>query len=592
MAFNGLPATRFTVLSKTRLQAYVPTGATTGTIAVTTSAGTGTSTTNFTVTPWITSFTPARGRAGTLVTITGGNFTGATSVTFRGRSATFTVNSSTRITATVPTRARTGRIAVRTPAGTGTSSTRFIVGGFMPHQPAGLGNAQGRPGAQTGTTLADDGPGQQEPVALTSARSTSTLGSSAAVVDLASETGALTEPTSATSTATHGPQVMAQMASLGLGLSGPADGTAIRFSLTGSGLMLLKGLASGPDTFSDEGSGDARGMHLSLKPSPLANGRQPLVSTTAWRYSFYTPEMNLLSETELRTTPGTPQVLYEYIWFNGHPVAQVDAGIVTHWTFTDHLGTPIIQTTSAGNVYWQAESEPFGKVFALRTADQHQPLRLPGQEAEQLNLGPNGVTERSYNIFRWYRNGWGRYTQGDPLANPFALRQGSYSYVAGNPLGLVDPLGLSPCGPCCQTDGQRQEDKRRIMTAINIALYSYNATHFYVPQTQCETYSAIVSGAIGKAKPKCFDWNDVFSQEKSWLGIFSQYYNEPAHTATVLRPCNASGWPDGTILDAWPEGLLKEFSWDQWKPKLGGGRYSPIVYDPMGGGRGTCPFKP
>lgn len=184
------------------------------------------------------------------------------------------------------------------------------------------------------------------------------------------------------------------------------------------------------------------------------------------------------------------------------------------------------------------------------------------------------------------------YTQGDPLANPFALRQGSYSYVAGNPLGLVDPLGLSPCGPCCQTDGQRQEDKRRIMTAINIALYSYNATHFYVPQTQCETYSAIVSRAIGKAKPTCFDWNDVFSQEKSWLGIFSQYYNEPAHTATALRPCNASGWPDGTILDAWPEGILKEFSWDQWKPKLGGGRYSPIVYDPMGGGRGTCPFKP
>ena len=187
----------------------------------------------------------------------------------------------------------------------------------------------------------------------------------------------------------------------------------------------------------------SRGMHLSLKPSPLANGRQPLVSTTAWRYSFYTPEMNLLSETELRTTPGTPQVLYEYIWFNGHPVAQVDAGIVTHWTFTDHLGTPIIQTTSAGNVYWQAEYEPYGKVFALRTVDQHQPLRLPGQEAEQLNLGPNGTTERSYNIFRWYRNGWGRYTQPEPIHPVLPeMPNVGFGYANGNPLSETDPLGL------------------------------------------------------------------------------------------------------------------------------------------------------
>src|ERR1019366_8073731 len=43
VTFNGVAATSFTVRSATRLQAYVPTGATTGTIAVTTSVGTGTS---------------------------------------------------------------------------------------------------------------------------------------------------------------------------------------------------------------------------------------------------------------------------------------------------------------------------------------------------------------------------------------------------------------------------------------------------------------------------------------------------------------------------------------------------------------------
>jgi RHS repeat-associated protein len=48
--------------------------------------------------------------------------------------------------------------------------------------------------------------------------------------------------------------------------------------------------------------------------------------------------------------------------------------------------------------------------------------------------------EENYNIHRWYRSGWGRYTQTDPLGvveNP-AL----YSYAANSPITAVDPLGL------------------------------------------------------------------------------------------------------------------------------------------------------
>jgi RHS repeat-associated protein len=174
-----------------------------------------------------------------------------------------------------------------------------------------------------------------------------------------------------------------------------------------------------------------------LHPAPLT------VASGTKRYSFYTPEMHLLAETAL-TTSGTPATAYEYIWFNGRPVAQIDAGAATHWTFTDHLGTPILLTNTDATTYWRAEYEPFGAVYALRSADVRQPLRLPGQEAEQLNLGANGVTEREYNIFRWYRGAWGRYTQGDPFELAGGLNL--YAYVADNPIEFTDPLGLDTVG--------------------------------------------------------------------------------------------------------------------------------------------------
>jgi hypothetical protein len=51
VTFGSVAATSFQVISDTQLDALVPTGAVTGPIAVTTAGGTGTSATNFTVTP-------------------------------------------------------------------------------------------------------------------------------------------------------------------------------------------------------------------------------------------------------------------------------------------------------------------------------------------------------------------------------------------------------------------------------------------------------------------------------------------------------------------------------------------------------------
>jgi hypothetical protein len=132
VTFNGTSATTVTFGSATQITATVPAGATTGPIAVANGDGTGTSASSFTVTPGavptITSFTPTSGVIGTVVTITGTNLTGATQVKFNTTVApTFTVNSVTQITATVPATAVTGPIGVTTSTGTGTSSTNFTV---------------------------------------------------------------------------------------------------------------------------------------------------------------------------------------------------------------------------------------------------------------------------------------------------------------------------------------------------------------------------------------------------------------------------------------------------------------------------------
>jgi IPT/TIG domain len=126
VTFNGVAAP-FTVVSDSTVTATVPSGALAGPIVVTTPFGSGTSPTNFGVKPKITSFSPTAGKAGTSVTITGSAFTGATAVTFNGVPATFTVTSDTQITATVPSGASTGPIAVTTPGGMGTSSASFTV---------------------------------------------------------------------------------------------------------------------------------------------------------------------------------------------------------------------------------------------------------------------------------------------------------------------------------------------------------------------------------------------------------------------------------------------------------------------------------
>ena len=209
--------------------------------------------------------------------------------------------------------------------------------------------------------------------------------------------------------------------------------------------------------------GDRGAVVLSLTTAPLT-------ASAARRYSLYTPEMQLMAETET-TSGGSPAIAFEYVWLGGEPVAQIETATQTiHTYFNDHLGTPILTTNATGAVDWRVEREPYGRIFAARTGNnRHQPLSLPGQEDD-------GSSDRSYNIFRWYMSSSGRYTQSDPLRSEISAdqvyrhwlsiaarlsgpRSGSndvYAYAHSNPLSFTDPAGLYPCSVASTMDCERE----------------------------------------------------------------------------------------------------------------------------------------
>jgi RHS repeat-associated protein len=272
--------------------------------------------------------------------------------------------------------------------------------------------------------------------------------------------------------------------------------------------------------------------------------------------------------------------MHEIVWLGTLPVAQVSPGdehFPLRYTYTDHLGTPILQTDPSGMTVWRAEHEPYGQIWTMRLGTRtEQPLRLPGQELAMTWEGQ----EENYNIFRWYRAGWGRYTQSDPLAvqEPRIfirqVRPHEFAYSAQDPINGSDPTGL--CGKCdnCPS-GKWTVDpfgfgaSAAFGTGLTYqqTVYTCQDNGYAVKiKTTCAVLGPIVGAGVGVTAPgkacgcNVSDLLSLGKATKGWTGWIGPV-NIDINKCTNNDPIATAGG----ISKSWGAGFAKTWCWSEEK---------------------------
>ncbi|MBS0460953.1 MAG: RHS repeat-associated core domain-containing protein [Proteobacteria bacterium] len=124
----------------------------------------------------------------------------------------------------------------------------------------------------------------------------------------------------------------------------------------------------------------------------------------------------------------------EVVWMDGMPVGVISgtAGNLAYLE-PDQLGTPRVAidgTTNQPTWNWNPLNDPFGQ--SQPTGALNLDLRFPGQTSDP----ESGM---SYNYFRDFEAGTGRYAESDPIGLNGGIS--TYAYVGGNPFRFKDPSG-------------------------------------------------------------------------------------------------------------------------------------------------------
>jgi RHS repeat-associated protein len=191
----------------------------------------------------------------------------------------------------------------------------------------------------------------------------------------------------------------------------------------------------------------------------------------------YDEDSHLLSESAGTTTR-------DYIWMDDVPVGIVDhtgSATAVNFIHADGLGSPRAVTSSTGSVLWQwaYAGNPFGEKAPVSSTGYTLNLRFPGQYFD----GESGL---SYNVHRDFEAASGRYLQSDPLG--ISAGTSTYSYVRGNPLTGIDPLGLCDEDDRCRkvkADGIEECSGTFPNGRMNQSMIFFNCLNAYLEAHGC-----------------------------------------------------------------------------------------------------------
>ena len=124
-------------------------------------------------------------------------------------------------------------------------------------------------------------------------------------------------------------------------------------------------------------------------------------------------------------------LIREYVYLHGQPLAQIDSGETLSYLHTDHLGTPRYATNTSGVQVWNWASDAFGNGAPTGSATVN--LRFAGQYWDS-------ESSLHYNWNRYYDPATGRYISSDPIGLAGGLN--TYGYALANPVMYTDPEGL------------------------------------------------------------------------------------------------------------------------------------------------------